>query len=113
MFYENIVIPYGKTGRRRYIVDISLPEERILIEVKPESRVNNRNNRAKRKAAEEWSAKNGWEYLIVTDEMIAKCGRVLSLDEASKIDGVMLNERAKRTLKRREARARKKVSRRR
>lgn len=109
MLYESVRIPYGRAKRRQYIVDISIPESRLLIEVKPQSRVGNRNNVAKRRAAEEWCSENGWTYLIVTDELLAKCGTMLSLEQAAKIPDVVLNERAQRTLRRREAKKRKRV----
>lgn len=107
MLYEAVTIPWGLAGRRRYIVDLSFPTFKMLAEIKPESRVGNRNNVAKRRAAEAWCLKNDWSYVIITDEMLASCGKILTLDEASKTADVQLNERAKRTLRRREAKTNK------
>lgn len=107
MLYEATRIPYGREGRRTYVVDLTLPQTRTLVEVKPSSRVDNRNNHAKRLAAERWCSENGWTYLIVTEEELRQCGEVLTLEEAARLDGVMMNERALRIL-RRKARRRKK-----
>lgn len=100
MLYEATRIPYGRDGRRTYVVDLTLPQTRTLVEVKPSSRVGNRNNTAKRRAAEAWCRVNGWTYLIVTEEELRRCGEVLTLETASKLDDVILNERGARTLKR-------------
>jgi len=100
MLYEATRIPYGREGRRTYVVDLTLPQTRTLVEVKPSSRAENRNNKAKRRAAEAWAAENGWTYLVVTEEELRVCGEVLTLEQASKLDGVMMNERAQRALRR-------------
>lgn len=100
MLYEATRIPYGREGRRTYVVDLTLPQTKTLIEVKPSSRASNKNNTAKRKAAERWCLENGWTYLIVTEEELRQCGEVLTLDEAAKIPEVGLNERAARALRR-------------
>lgn len=105
MLYEATRIPYGKTGRRTYIVDLTLPQTRTLVEVKPSSRADNRNNRAKRIGAEKWCAENGWTYVIVTEEELRQCGDLITLDAASEIADVKLNERALRALRRKKARA--------
>jgi hypothetical protein len=107
MLYEATRIPYGREGRRTYVVDLTLPQTRTLVEVKPSSRAANRNNTAKRRAAEEWCATNGWTYVIVTEEELRACGEVLTLEVASKLDGVMMNERATRVLRRKARRRRK------
>ena len=109
MLYEAHRIPYGKTRIRTYVVDLTLPQTRTLVEVKPSSRADNRNNRAKRAGAEKWCADNGWTYVIVTEEELAQCGGTISLELASGIVEVRLNERALRALRRqRTARERKK-----
>ncbi len=100
ILYEEHRIPYGRDGRRTYVVDLSLPEHRIMIEVKPESRVLNRNNWTKRKAALAWAEQHGWEYLVITEREIGSMARVLLLEEAAEIPGVILNERAQRALRR-------------
>jgi len=100
MLYEATRIPYGKEGRRTYVVDLTLPQTRTLVEIKPSSRAGNRNNTAKRRAAEAWAAANGWTYLVVTEEELRRCGELLTLEEASRLDGVIMNERAQRTLRR-------------
>jgi hypothetical protein len=106
MLYEVTRIPYGREGRRTYVVDLTLPQTRTLIEVKPSRRAANRNNTAKRKAAEAWCAKNGWTYLIITEEELRACGEALTLEQASRIVEVGLNERAKRALRRKVRRKR-------
>lgn len=106
MLYEASRIPYGREGRRTYLVDLTLPQTRTLVEVKPSRRADNRNNRAKRLAAERWCAENGWTYVIVTEEELAQCGGTITLEQAAATDGVMMNERALRAL-RRKARRRK------
>ena len=104
VLYEVIRVPYGKEGRRTYVVDFALPDRRQLIEVKPTSRVMNRNNWAKRKAAQDWAKKNDWEYLVVTEQEISAVGKIPTLEEAATISGVELNERASRALRRKMAR---------
>ncbi len=109
MLYEATRVPYGKTRRRTYVVDLTLPQTKTLVEIKPSSRAENRNNTAKRKGAEEWCAANGWTYVIITEEELAQCGETILLEEAAKINEVRLNERALRALRRKQARiARKK-----
>lgn len=107
MLYEATRIPYGREGRRTYVVDLTLPQTRTLVEVKPSSRAANRNNTAKRRAAEAWAAANGWTYLIVTEEELRQCGEVLTLEAAAKLDEVVLNERAAKRLKRMQRRRKK------
>lgn len=104
MLYEETRVPYGKTRIRTYIVDLTLPQMKTLVEVKPSSRAANRNNTAKRRGAEAWCRDNGWTYVIVTEEELEACGRTISLDEAAKIPEVQLNERALRALRRKERR---------
>ena len=109
MLYEATKVPYGKTKVRNYIVDLTLPQTRTLVEVKPSSRAENRNNLAKRAGAEKWCEANGWTYVIVTEEELRKCGELISLEQASTIPEVKLNERALRALRRNvRAKARKK-----
>ncbi len=103
MLYEAVKIPYGKTKIRTYIVDLSLPGSKTLVEVKPSSRADNRNNRAKRLGAEIWCVANGWTYVIVTEEELLECGNVIPLEAAAKIPEVKLNERALRALRRKQA----------
>lgn len=100
ILYEETRVPYGKTRRRTYVVDITLPQTRTLVEVKPSSRVKNRRNASKRAGAEEWARANGWTYVIVTEREISECGRLLTLREAAMIPEVRLDERALRKLKR-------------
>lgn len=107
--YEQVKIPYGKTRIRNYIVDFSLPELKTLVEIKPLSRADNKNNRAKRLAAEAWCKERGWTYVIVTEEELGACGELISLDEATKLDDVRLGERALRAFRRREARKKRKL----
>jgi hypothetical protein len=110
MLYETTRIPYGKTRVRTYIVDLTLPQMKTLVEVKPSSRADNRNNRAKRSAAEAWCLANGWTYVIVTEEELHECGHGITLEEAATMPDVELNERAKRANRRKAAaRARRRV----
>lgn len=99
MLYEHTRIPYGRDGRRTYVVDLTIPSAKLLIEVKPLKRSGNRNNLAKAKAAREWCRKNGWEYLIITEVDILS-SEMLSLEQAAKIDEVKLNPRALKILAR-------------
>lgn len=107
MLYEATTVPYGKRRMRNYIVDLTLPQTRTLVEIKPSSRADNRNNRAKRDGAEAWCMANGWTYVIVTEEELAQCGRVILLEDAARIPEVQLNERALRALRRKERKRRK------
>lgn len=102
--YETVRIPYGKLRIRNYIVDFSFPDLKTLVEIKPLSRADNRNNRAKRLAAEAWCSANGWTYVIVTEEELNSCGAIITLEEASKLDEVRLGERSMRALRRKQAR---------
>lgn len=104
MLYETTKVPYGKLKRRNYIVDLTLPLRKLLIEVKPSSRADNRNNRAKREGAETWCRANGWTYVIITEEELRRCGKVLLLEEAARIPEVRLGERAQRALRRKQRR---------
>jgi very-short-patch-repair endonuclease len=109
--YETVKIPYGKTRIRNYIVDFSLPELKTLVEIKPLSRTDNRNNRAKRLAAEAWCAQRGWTYVIVTEEELGVCRATILLEDAAKIGEVRLGERSLRALRRKDARKRRKLDR--
>ncbi|MBV9125639.1 MAG: hypothetical protein JO112_20000 [Planctomycetes bacterium] len=108
MLYEATRVPYGKRKVRTYIVDLTIPQTRTLVEIKPSSRADNRNNRAKREGAEVWCKANGWTYVIITEEELLQCGKVILLEDAAKIPEVQLNERALRALRRKERRQRKK-----
>lgn len=108
MLYEVTRIPYGKIRKRNYVVDLTLPVSKILIEVKPSSRADNRNNRAKREAAEAWARDNGWTYVIITEEELEQCGQLLRLDEVRHLPEVQLGERAVRALRRKDRKAKKK-----
>lgn len=110
MLYEVTKIEYGKTKKRNYIVDLTLPEKKLLVEIKPASRAENRNNTAKRVAAENWCLENGWTYIIITEEELAQCGDVLKLEDVAKLNEVILGERALRTLRRRDRVRKKKLN---
>ncbi len=109
MLYEVTKVPYGKIRKRNYIVDLTLPEKKLLIEVKPSSRAENRNNTAKRRAAEEWCEANGWSYVIITEEELVQCGQVLRLEDVASVPEVQLGERALRALRRKQRRKKKKA----
>ena len=100
VLYESHRVPYGRDGRRHYVVDFALPDRRTLIEVKPLHRTQTTTNRAKRAGAEKWCRENGWSYVIVTEKEISAVGRIISLEEAAKMPGVVLGERAARALRR-------------
>lgn len=104
MLYEVTRIPYGKVRKRDYVVDLTLPKNRILIEIKPSSRADNRNNRIKREAAERWCEVNGWTYLIITEKELMQCGSLIDLDSAQHIAEVQLGEKALRAIRRNERR---------
>lgn len=107
--YESVTVPYGKTKIRNYVVDLAFPEHRMLVEIKPACRAENRNNTAKRRGAEKWCSENDWQYVIVTEEELRQCGRILTLEEVATMPDVELNERAKRANRRKlAAKARKK-----
>ena len=109
MLYEATRVPYGKRKVRTYVVDLTLPESKTLVEVKPSSRVDNRNNRAKRAGAEVWCQANGWSYVIVTEEELRACGDIITLENAALITEVKLNERALRALRRKAAAKKRKM----
>ncbi len=104
MLYESTKIPYGKIRKRNYIVDLTLPQNRMLIEVKPSSRAENRNNTKKREAAEAWCRDNGWTYVIITEQELLQCDQLLSLEDVRLIPEVQLGERAIRAIRRKERR---------
>ena len=67
--YEKIRIPYKILNDDKiYIVDFSDDINKILYEIKPQSVLNTPKNNAKIKFAKEWCEKNGWRYVIITDE---------------------------------------------
>lgn len=103
LLYEAMKIPYGKTKIRNYIVDLTLPHLKVIAEIKPSARAENRNNTAKRVAAEKWASENGWQYLIITEQELQQCGVVLTLEQVATFDDVKLNERALRALRRKQA----------
>jgi len=107
MLYETTIVTYGKIKKRNYIVDLTLPRDKLLIEVKPSSRAENRNNRAKRDAAEAWCKVNGWRYVIITEEELARCGQLLRLDEVHQVTDVILGEKAQRALRRKQRKRKK------
>jgi len=108
MLYEDTIIPYGKDQKRRYIVDLTLLPVATLVEVKPSSRANNRNNRTKREAAEEWCRYHGWTYVIVTEEELKQCGQLLTLEEARHIPDIQWGKKALRAMRARDRKTKKK-----
>jgi hypothetical protein len=106
MLYEATRIPYGRGLRRHYVVDLTLPQTRRLIEVKPESRVNARRNVAKRRAAEAWAHAEGWTYEFITDRQLRDSGSLITLAEAAGIAEVGLDGRARKALGRKRRRKR-------
>lgn len=98
MLYEATRIPYGRGLRRTYVVDLTIPQTRRLIEVKPESRVKGRRNVSKRIAAEAWAKREGWTYELITDRDVRASGSLLTLAEAARIPEVGLDGRALKAL---------------
>ncbi len=98
MLYEATRITYGRTRKRTYVVDLTLPQTRRLIEVKPLSRTRGRRNVAKRLAAEEWCLANGWSYSFVTDQDLMDWGCLLTLREAASIPGIEWGDKASRRI---------------
>lgn len=108
MFYESVAIQYGKKKIRNYIVDLSFPKDKLLVEIKPSSRADNKNNKIKREAAEKWCSENSWTYVIITEEELKQCDEILTLVEAAKINDVKLGERSKRALRKIESKKKRK-----
>ncbi len=108
VLYETVRIPYGKRRMRTYVVDFAIPGTRTLVEVKPLSRSQNKNNRAKRAAAEDWCVREGWTYVVVTEDELHACGSSLTLEQAAGIDEVRLGERSARALRRKQSRKKRK-----
>lgn len=100
MLYEATRIPYGRGLKRTYVVDLTLPQIKRLIEIKPVSRLNGKRNVSKRNAAEDWAHANGWTYQFVTDHLLRTSGALLTLQEAAMIPEVGLDGRARKALSR-------------
>lgn len=107
MLYEATRIPYGRRRKRTYVVDLTFPQTRKLIEVKPESRVKGKRNVAKRLAAEAWAHREGWTYELITDRDLRASDSLLTLAEAARIPEVRLDGRALKALGRKRKRRRK------
>jgi hypothetical protein len=77
---ESIAIPYisPKDGQpHRYFPDFAIEMEdnkKFLIEIKPSNQCNNPINKAKWEAAKEWSIRNNFEFLILTEKELKKWG---------------------------------------
>jgi hypothetical protein len=104
MLYEATRVPYGRGLKRTYVVDITLPQTRRLIEVKPLSRTRGRRNVSKRNGAELWALENGWSYSFLTDRDLSDWGALLTLREAAGIPEVRLDGRALKALGRKRRR---------
>lgn len=98
MLYEATRIPYGRGLKRTYVVDLTLPQTRRLIEVKPESRASGRVNLMKQRAAAAWAGANGWTYEVLTDRDLRFLDSLLTLREAAGIPEVGLDGRALKAL---------------
>lgn len=96
ILYETVRVPYGRTGRV-YVVDFHLPTEQVLIEVKPVARTQSKTFKAKCKAATEYARQNSMTFIVVTERDIE---RVLTLEQASKLDGIEWGVRARRKMRR-------------
>lgn len=96
--YEIIRIPYGAKKKRIYIVDFLVKKEKpYMVEVKPTSRTNTKNFKAKARAALAYGEENNISYVVVTEKDIA---HVLSFGEARNILEVEWGVRAQRKIKR-------------
>lgn len=98
MLYEATRIPYGRKRKRTYVVDLTFPQTKALIEVKPSSRVNGRRNVTKRLAAEAWAIEHGWTYEIMTERHVRERGVLLTLRDIPSIPEVILDGRSQRRL---------------
>lgn len=106
VLYETVRIPYGTTRKRTYIVDFLIPARKLLIEVKPSHRVDSKHFRAKRKAALAYAAANDLSYLIVTEVELK--GHTILLEETPLHPDVVLDDRSRRALTRKQRRRAKK-----
>lgn len=112
MLYEHTRITYGKTKVRTYVVDLTIPSLKLLVEVKPESKVNNRTNSMKRSAAERWCTANGWRYTMVTDSDLKTVkAKIFTVVEASALEDVQLGAKGLRTVRRFKRREQRKLRR--
>ena len=113
MLYEHTRVSYGKTKVRTYVIDITIPELKLLVEVKPESKINNRTNVAKRRAAEAWCLANGWRYTMITETDLKTVGaELIKLQTIKNIEEAELAEKGHRSLQkilRQEARKKMKI----
>lgn len=83
---EGLRIEYG--DQRTYVVDFVLPEQNLVIEIKPSYAVNSDNNRLKFAAAYEYCQKRGQEFRIVTENDMT----IVSFSEADKDKNLQWNE---------------------
>lgn len=99
LLYEKLSVYYkiGKNGRdRKYIIDFYDEKNKIAYEVKPASRVNNRINVAKAKAAREHLKKCDIIYKIVCEADIKK---LITYKEAKLIKDVSFKMKRKKRAK--------------
>jgi hypothetical protein len=89
--YEKIRIPYKLSNNDKiYIVDFCDDSNKILYEIKPHSQLNSAKNCEKIKSAIEWCEKNGWKYIVITDDWYK--------ENAKKVD-YSLNPQLKNSMK--------------
>lgn len=91
LLYEVVRVPYGKG--RTYIIDFYLPEEKLLVEVKPRVRTGSKTAKRKFAAAQDHARKNGLSFVVVTEDEIPE---ILTLEQAGKLDGIEWGVRAQR-----------------
>lgn len=72
--YESVRIPYvnDKNKTAIYIVDFLDKFSKVLYEIKPTTKVEEKNTILKTKAAQIWCKNNGYEYRIITENDIKK-----------------------------------------
>ena len=87
---ECFCIPYNWGGVEcRYIPDIILKTKNgnvFVVEVKPESKLNDDRNRMKFKIAKNWCWENGCRFIVITEKDNKNLPKILSLIEDRKID---------------------------
>lgn len=68
--FESIRIPYldYKNEERNYIVDFVDEENKVIYEIKPDSEIENSNNKLKFLYAKEWCRKNNYKFIIINDK---------------------------------------------
>ena len=78
--YESLIIPYISNQRtnkiRNYKPDLVVErlDKKIVVEIKPSTKVNNRINQKKFNAAKVWCQNHGFDFEIVTEKELKILG---------------------------------------